>query len=60
VRPQHVQLWFSLLEPAFFGASGCSPLLISCQIVERGPSAISGHLRYTAALVSIEDFEGKT
>jgi len=42
------------------GASGGSSLLISCQILEGGPSAISGHLRYTGALVSIEDFEGKT
>ena len=41
-------------------ASGGSSLLISCQILEGGPSAISGHLRYTGALVSIEDFEGKT
>jgi hypothetical protein len=60
MRSQPYQLWSSLLEPAFLGASGGSSLLISCQILEGGPSAISGHLRYTGALVSIEDFEGKT
>ncbi len=60
MRSQHFQLWSSLLEPAFFGACGCSSLLIPCQILQGGRSAISQPMRYTAALVPIEDFEGKT
>jgi hypothetical protein len=60
MQSQHFQLWFSLLEPVFLKAFGCSTLLISCQIRRRGRSAISGPMRYTAALVPIEDFEGKT
>ncbi|AZP71197.1 hypothetical protein EJJ20_15345 [Pseudomonas poae] len=60
MQSQHFQLWSSLLEPAFSGAFGFSTLLISCQIRHGGRSAISGPMRYTAALVPIEDFEGKT
>ena len=45
---------------AFLAAFGCSRLLISCQIRHGGRSAISQPMRYTAALVPIEDFEGKT
>jgi hypothetical protein len=43
-----------------FGGLQASTLLISCQIRHGGRSAISGPMRYTAALVLIEDFEGKT